>query len=104
MYTGIKLPTRRSEDPYSKQLRACLLSHFSHVRLFETPQTVALGAPLSAGFSRQEYPSGLPCSPPGDLLNPGMKPKALMSPALAGGFFTTSATWEARFKQFGNIY
>ena len=46
------------------------------------------------GFSRQEYWSGLPCPPPGDLTNPGMDPDSLTSPALAGGFFTTSATWE----------
>ena len=46
------------------------------------------------GFSRQEYWSGLPCPPPGDLPNPGMEPASLMSPALAGGFFITSATWE----------
>ena len=44
------------------------------------------------GVSRQEYWSGLPCSPPGDLPNPGIKPTSL---ALAGKFFTTSATWEA---------
>ncbi|ELR63021.1 hypothetical protein M91_07536, partial [Bos mutus] len=49
-------------------------------------------APLSMGFSRQEYWSGLPCPPPGDLLDSGIEPKSLMSPALAGGFFTTSAT------------
>ena len=42
-------------------------------------------------FSRQEYWSGLPCSPPGDLPNPGIKPTSLTSPALAGGFFTTAA-------------
>ena len=46
-------------------------------------------------FSRQEYWSGLPCPPPGNLPNPGIKPTSLMSPALASGFFTTSATWEA---------
>ena len=46
------------------------------------------------GFSRQEYWGGLPCPPPGDLPDPGIKPESLMSPALAGGFFTTSATWE----------
>ena len=46
------------------------------------------------GFSRQEYWSGLPCPPPGDLPNQGIKPTSLMSPALAGRFFTTSATWE----------
>ena len=57
--------------------------------------TVALQAPVSMGFSRQEYWSGLPFPPPGDLPDPGIKPMTLMSPALAGGFFTTSATWEA---------
>ena len=42
-------------------------SVLSHVRLFETPWTIARQAPLSTGFSRQEYWSGLPCPPPGDL-------------------------------------
>ena len=72
-----------------------VLSHCSHVWLFATLWTIAHQAPLSMGFSRQEYWSGLSCSPPGDLPNPGIKPASLMSPALAGGFFTTSATWEA---------
>ena len=58
--------------------------------------TIACQAPLSMGFSRQEYWSGLPYSPPGDLPDPGIKPSSLMSPALADRFFTTSATWEAR--------
>ena len=57
--------------------------------------TVAHQAPLSIGFSRQEYWSGLPCPPPGDLPNPGIKPASLISPVLAGRFFTTSAIWEA---------
>ena len=48
------------------------------------------------GFSRQEYWSGFPCPPPGDAPNPGIEPASLMSPALAGVFFTTSATWEAQ--------
>ena len=47
------------------------------------------------GFSRQEYWSGLPCPPPVDLPDPGIKPTFLMSPALAGRFFTTTATCEA---------
>ena len=47
------------------------------------------------GFPRQAYWSGLPCPPPGDLSNPGVEPTSLMSPVLAGGFFTTSATGEA---------
>ena len=52
-------------------------------------------APLSVGFFSQEYWSGLPCPPPGALPIPGIDPVSLMSPALAGGFFTTNATWEA---------
>ena len=53
-------------------------------------------APLFTGFSRQEYWSELLWPSLGDLPNPGIKPTSLMSPALAGGFFTTSATWEAQ--------
>ena len=48
------------------------------------------------GFPKQEYWSGLPRLPPADLPDPGVKPVSLMSPALAGGFFTTSTTWEAQ--------
>ena len=51
------------------------------------------------GFSRQEYWNGLPCPPPGDLPSPGIEPTSLTSPALAGGFFTTSTTWEAPYFQ-----
>ena len=53
--------------------------------------------PLSMGFSRQENWSGLPSPPSGDLPNPGITPTSFMSPALAGGFFTTSTTWEAHY-------
>ena len=67
----------------------------SHAQLFVTPRTVAYRAPLSMGFSRQEYWSGLPFPPPGDLPDPGIEPMSLTSPALADGFFTTSMTWEA---------
>ena len=59
------------------------------------PWTLARQAPLSMEFSRREYWSGLPCPPLGDLSDPEMEPASLMSPALAGGFFTTSTTWEA---------
>ena len=48
------------------------------------------------GFSRQEYWSGLPYPPPGDLPDPGIEPESLKSPVLAGRLFTTSATWEAQ--------
>ena len=59
-----------------------MLGLSSCVQFFVTPWTVACQAPLSMGFSRQEYWSGLPCLPPGDLPNPGIKPESLMSPAL----------------------
>ena len=74
----------------------------SHVQLVATPGTVAHQAPLSMGFSRQEYQSGLPCPLPGDLPDPGIKPTSLMSPALAGGFFSVRSlfwTWTT-FKVF----
>ena len=61
-----------------------MLSCFNHVL---TLRTVPLQAPLSMGFARQDYWSGLPCPPSGDLPNPGIKPTPLRSPALAGGFF-----------------
>ena len=59
-----------------------LLSHFSRVQLFATPWTVAHQAPLSMGFSRQEYWSGLPCPPPEDRLNPGIEPVSPAAPTL----------------------
>ena len=61
-----------------------VLSCFSHVQLFVTLQTVACQAPLSMGLSRQEFWSGLPCPPPRDLPDSGIKPT---SPAMAGRFF-----------------
>ena len=57
-----------------------LLSYFSH--FFVTPWTVAYQAPLSMGFPRKQYWSGLPCPPPGDLPNPGIKPTCSVSSAL----------------------
>ena len=62
---------------------ACLIMSDS-----ATPWTVTHQAPLCMGFSRQEYWSGLPCPTPGDLFNPGIEPASLISPALAGRFFT----------------
>ena len=61
-----------------------------------TPWTIARQSPLSMGFSRQEYWSGLPRPPPGDLPDPGVELTSLMSPALAGSFF--SATQEVHLK------
>ena len=71
-----------------------MLSYFSCVQHFATQRTIACQTPLSMGFSRQEYWSGLPCPHPGDLLNPEIEPMSLMSPALADEFFTSSGTWE----------
>ena len=61
----------------------------SCVQLFAASWTVALPAPLSMGFPRQEYWSGLPFPSPGDLPDPGIEPMALVSPALARAFFAT---------------
>ena len=55
-------------------------------------QRLACQDPLSVEFARQEYWSGLPCPPPGDPPDPGIKPASFMSPALAAGFFTTAPT------------
>ena len=68
-----------------------LLSHFSLVRLCVTPQTAARQAPLSLGFSRQEYWGELPFPSPGDLPGSGLQPA---SPILATGLYHC-ATWEA---------
>ena len=65
---------------------------------FVIPWTVAGLAPLSMGFSRQEYWNGLSCPPPRDLSYPGAEPTSFKSPALASGFFTNSATWEILIK------
>ena len=69
-----------------EKTHACV---FSHVQLYATLWTVAHQAPLSMGFSRQEYRNGLPFPPPGDLPDPGIETASLASTPLAGGFFTT---------------
>ena len=72
----------------------CAKALQSRLTLYD-PMDAACQAPLPMQLSRQEYWSGFPGPPPGHLPNPGIKPMSLPSPALAGGFFTTSATWEA---------
>ena len=67
---------------------ACMLSHFSHVQLFETLWPIAHQTLLSVGFPRQYYWNGLPFPSLGNLPNPGTEPTSLTSPALAGKFFT----------------
>ena len=73
---------------------ACMLKSLQSCPDLCDPLDVAHQAPLSMGFSRQEYWSGSPCPPPVDLSDPGIKPASLKSPALAGNFFTTSASLE----------
>jgi len=80
------------EEPWTYTLCSRLLSCF---QVFATPWTVASPAPLSMGFSRKEYWSGLPWPPPGDIPDPGMELTSLESLALTGGLFTPSTTWEA---------
>ena len=63
-------------------VHACMLSSLSHVQLFEIPQTVACQAPLSMGFSRQEYWSVLPFPSPGDLIDSGIEVLSPVSPAM----------------------
>ena len=75
---------------------AGVLSRFSPVQLCATVCIVTRQASLSMRFSRQEYCSGLPSPPPGDLPKPGTEPASFMSPALAVEFFTASATWKAQ--------
>ena len=65
-------------------------SHFSHLQLFVTPWTIAVQAPLSMGFSRQEYWSGLPFPSPGDLPNPGIVPVSPVVPALQADYLLLS--------------
>ena len=75
-------------------LYACVCT-LSHVWFFVNPWAVACQAPLSMGFSRQEYWNRLLFPPPGDLPNPGIKPRSLVSPAWTGVFFTSWSTREA---------
>ena len=81
---GRFLPTELEGKPKWKR------KSLSHVELFVTSWTIQ-----SMGFPRQEYWSGLPFPPPGDLPDTGIKPASLMSPVLVGRYFTTSDTWEA---------
>ena len=85
---GVERPYYPSLELHNAYVRVCEVSSVMSDSL-KPHQT-----PLSMGFPRQEYWSGLPCPPPGDLLHPEIEPTSLTS-ALAGGFFTTSATWEA---------
>ena len=77
-------------------MHACMFSHFSHVWLFVTLWSIVHQVHLSVRFSRQEYWSGLPCCPPGDLPGPETKHTSLASPALRADSLHW-ATWEAQY-------
>ena len=95
------LEQKSSQFPRLRSIYVCnycaVLSRFSHVQHFVILWTLAHQAPLSMGFSRQEYWGRLPCPPPGALPDLGMGPMTHMPPAVAGGFFITSSTWEAQY-------
>ena len=89
MYVCISLPST-TEKPKSQgtsvAIRMCVRAHsLSCIQLFVTPSTVDCQAPLSMRFFRQEYWSGLPFPPPGDLPDPGIETGSLMSPVLKVG-------------------
>ena len=75
----------------------------SRIRLFATPWTIIHQAPLSMGFSRKEYWSGLLWPPPGGLPDPRMEPRSLMSLALAGGFSILASPWKPLIPSPGNL-
>ena len=96
IFTNHKIPVNKVENSSLINLETVLeikvfgharIHHFSRVQLFVTLWTIAHQAPQSMGFPKQEYWSGLPFLPPGDLLNPKMEPESPVSPALAGGPF-----------------
>ena len=96
MTVGIGFGTCREFVCYSEQekkdLSSCMHAQLlNFVQLFVIPWTVAHQALLSIGFSSQEYWSGLPFPPPGDLPDPGIEPTSLTSPALAGRFSATES-------------
>ena len=82
----------------------CALSCFSRVQLFATSWTIAHQAPLSAGFSRQEYWSWLPCPPLGDLLNPGIESASPVSPALQADSLLTEPSGKPKLIYYRIVY
>ena len=85
-----------TESDMTHMRACCMLSHFSCVWLFASLWTEHCQAPLSMGFSGQESWSGLAFPPPGHLPDPEFKPVSVESSAMADGFFTSGATWEAQ--------
>ena len=83
-------------NPPEVKSKACV--HAKSLRLFATLWTIARQALLFTGFSRQEYWSGLPGPPSRGSSLSRDRTRVLMSPALAGGFFTAGTTWEAQIQ------
>ena len=81
----------------------CMLSHLSCLTLCDPMSCSPPRLLCPWGFSKQEYWKGLSRPPSGDLPNSGIQLVSLLSPALAGGFFTTSATWEARGEKWMHL-
>ena len=93
--------SQRNKFQVNVELRPAICPHacaqsFGRVRLSATPRTEAHRAPLSTEFSRQEYWSGLPFSPPGDLPDPGIEATSPAAHVLAKGFFTTEPPGKPR--------
>ena len=82
----------------------CLIVQVCAARLFVTPRPTACRAPLSMGFPRKECGNRLPFPSPGNLPEPGIQPQSLMSPALAGGFFTTAPPEKCRLQSYIQLY
>ena len=98
-------PLKPLLSPSQPSLKCVCLYKYCHaakllssVWLFATPWTAARQAPLSMGFSRQEYWNGLLCPSRASIPDSGIRPISLVSPALAGRFFTTSTAWESSKK------
>ena len=89
------LPSMKSQRVGHDWVTELNWSHFSCFYLFAALPTVTCQASLSIRFSKQEHWSGLPFPFPGDLPDPGIELASLLSPALVGGFFTSSVTWAA---------
>ena len=81
----------------------CVLSHSVVSDSFSTPWKVACQVPLTMGFSRQEYESGLLFPPPGDHPNPGIEPESPVCPAMAGGLFTTDLTGKPIMEYYSTL-
>ena len=87
--------------PFLACMRVCVLSH---VRCFVFPWTITRQAPLSMGFSRQEFWIALPFPSPGDLPYLDIEPISPVAPALVGGFFTTETPFKVCIYIYIYIY